>query len=236
MKINNNILSDNPDNGIGGAKFVCNHGNLTILELHNNIINHMTIAGNTGVYTSTVVAHGNNIFGDPPDIGPPYPFVINDTEAISSNFDALFIDVDTDDFTLAADSLAINFGTSGYGPATDILGNSRVGLTDVGAYEYQVEQDPNNHAPVLNAVGNKTVKENRLLTFVVSGSDEDLDPLIYDCNMPSGASFSVDTFTWTPTYREAGEYGVTVSVTDGEKWDVENITITVTDAPQGVIF
>ena len=48
--------------------------------------------------------------------------------------------------------------------------------------------------------------------------------------MPSGASFDTDTqtFSWTPTYAQAGTYSaVQFEVTDGNLTDSEDITIIV---------
>jgi len=53
-----------------------------------------------------------------------------------TNFKALFNNYDSDDFTLASGSAAINKGVAAYAPATDILGNSRDSSPDAGCYEY----------------------------------------------------------------------------------------------------
>ncbi len=88
-----------------------------------------------------------------------------------------------------------------------------------------------NRAPVLNSIGNKTVSENSLLEFKISASDPDGDALTYYAtNLPSGASFntSTQTFSWTPTYTQAGTYtNVSFAVSDGSAADAEAITITV---------
>ena len=207
-------------------------------ELYNNIILSYGQSAdvNESLYTR-VVSHGNNIFGTDPagKGGPAYPFDMNSTEIIAT-FDDLFVNVAIDDYNLAAASQAIDFGTADYGPLTDILGNARVGDPDAGAYETQSEPNLLNSAPVLDAIGGQSVYENRILTITLNATDADSDPLTYYCTTPSGATFSDPTFTWTPDYRQAGTYQITASVTDGELWDYENITITVTNAPQGVIF
>jgi hypothetical protein len=88
-----------------------------------------------------------------------------------------------------------------------------------------------NQAPVLTNPGNKTVNENAALTFTVSAADPDGDTLTYSAsNIPSGSTFtpSTRTFSWTPSYTQAGTYAnVSFSVTDGALTDSENITITV---------
>jgi hypothetical protein len=87
-----------------------------------------------------------------------------------------------------------------------------------------------NQAPVLAGIGNKSVNENALLSFSISGTDPDGDSLTYSApGLPSGASFANRVFSWTPSYDQAGSYPVTFTVSDGELTDSEQITITVAD-------
>jgi len=117
-----------------------------------------------------------------------------------AGFKALFADYDTNDFSLATDSLAIDFGNADYAPVSDILGVSRVFPPDAGCYEY-IPADANNQPPVLQAIGNKSVNENSLLTFDVNATDPDGDSITYSAqNLPSGATFSGQNFNWTPSY------------------------------------
>jgi stringent starvation protein B len=53
------------------------------------------------------------------------------------NEDPLFVDAANGDFSLLCNSPAINTGTATNAPTTDVLGNPRVGIVDMGAYEYQ---------------------------------------------------------------------------------------------------
>src|SRR5439155_595923 len=73
-------------------------------------------------------------------------------------------------------------------------------------------------APVLTAIGNKTVLENALVSFTVSATDPDADTLTYTATgLPTGASFdpATRTFSWTPSYTQSGTYPlVTFTVTD----------------------
>jgi hypothetical protein len=174
-------------------------------------------------YYARVINHGNNIFGTNPNGqgGPSYPFIVNGTELVNYNIDSLFINAANNDFNLAPLSAAINFGNSTYAPATDILGNARHGLPDAGCYEY-------NHAPVLGTIGDKTVDENSPLSFTVTATDADGDPITYSAqNLPSGATFVSQTFSWTPDYNQAGTYQVTLIASDGKAQDSKTITITV---------
>ena len=91
-----------------------------------------------------------------------------------------------------------------------------------------------NRAPVLAAIGDKAVAEAATLTFTISATDPDGDPVTYSAtNLPAGASFeaATATFTWTPTNDQAGTYtGVTFTATDpGLLSDSEAITITVSE-------
>jgi hypothetical protein len=89
-----------------------------------------------------------------------------------------------------------------------------------------------NRPPVLTPIGNKTVNEGQLLSFAISATDPDGDVLTYSYdNLPTGASFDLTTrtFSWTPTYDQAGTYpDIKFSVTDGKATPVsESIIITV---------
>ncbi len=88
-----------------------------------------------------------------------------------------------------------------------------------------------NAPPVLAPIGNKSVDENELLQFSVSASDPDQDNLTYSVGaLPQGATFQSQTFSWRPTYDQAGSYEVTFYVSDGNGGqDQETITITVVD-------
>lgn len=108
----------------------------------------------------------------------------------------------------------------------------------------QATPPPVNNAPVLAAIGNRTVAENALLTFTISGTDPNSgQTLTYSAsNLPAGASFNANTrtFSWTPSYTQSGSYpNVTFTVTDNGSPvmnDSEQITITVTNTNQAPIL
>ncbi len=94
-------------------------------------------------------------------------------------------------------------------------------------------------APVLAAIGNKTVNEGVLLNFNASATDGDLPAQALNFNLdagaPSGASItSGGVFTWTPTEAQGpGSYNVTVRVTDSGVPPLsafETITISVNES------
>ncbi|MCI0596191.1 MAG: Ig-like domain-containing protein, partial [candidate division Zixibacteria bacterium] len=90
-----------------------------------------------------------------------------------------------------------------------------------------------NRAPVLNAIGSKITNENQLLQFRISAADADLDPLtLTAAGLPSGAVFvdslnGAGSFSWTPTFAQAGTYNVTFIASDASLADSEVVTITV---------
>jgi len=85
-----------------------------------------------------------------------------------------------------------------------------------------------NAAPVLGSIGNKSTNENQALSFSVSATDPDGNPVTYSATgLPGGASFSGRTFTWTPSFSQAGVYNVTFVASDGQSQDSETITISV---------
>ena len=95
-----------------------------------------------------------------------------------------------------------------------------------------------NQAPVLAKIGDKAVKEGEALSFKVSASDVDGDALTYSVESvdlkDTKSEFDplTQTFSWTPTFKEAGDYKATFKVTDGEFTASETITITVGDVNQ----
>jgi Putative Ig domain len=89
-----------------------------------------------------------------------------------------------------------------------------------------------NTAPVLAAIGNKSILEGASLGFTVSASDSDGDSLTFNASgLPAGAGFNGSTglFSWTPVSDQSGQYTVTISVSDGTASDSEVIQITVAD-------
>ncbi len=194
-------------------------GGSTITNMYNNIWQYF---GMRAGGDNRVINHGNNIFGNNPNgtAGPSYPFTINNTEVINCNVDSLFVDAANGDFRLTERSIARDFGNPAYAPATDIAGKPRDSLPDAGCYEYR--------GPVLETIGDKSVFVNNLLTFTINATDPDGDPITYSAqNLPSGATFVGQTFSWTPTDQQVGTYQVKFAASDGAEYDSETITIAV---------
>ena len=93
-----------------------------------------------------------------------------------------------------------------------------------------------NVAPVLGAIGNRTVNELALFTFTATATDADLPAqsrtFSLGAGAPAGAAItSGGVFTWTPTEAQGpGSYPITVAVTDSYGGtDSETITVTVNE-------
>jgi hypothetical protein len=98
-------------------------------------------------------------------------------------------------------------------------------------------QNAATNSPVLNSIGNKTVKAGASLAFQVTATDADADPLTFSAsNLPSGAAFDqlTHTFSWVPTAAQTGVYSwIVFSVSDGSLTASETITIKVNSASKG---
>lgn len=91
---------------------------------------------------------------------------------------------------------------------------------------------PINNPPILIVPGPQSVAERGSLSFTVSSSDPDNDPLtISASNIPRGASFNSTTgiFNWVPDFDQAGTYKVIFSVSDGKIVVEKSVNITVVD-------
>ena len=92
-----------------------------------------------------------------------------------------------------------------------------------------------NTPPALDPIGDKTVLEGALLSFVVSATDADGDVLTFNAsNLPVGAQFNAanQIFSWAPGMDQAGIYPVTFAVSDGQESASETISITVVNVNQ----
>lgn len=85
-----------------------------------------------------------------------------------------------------------------------------------------------NRAPTLSQIGDRSIDENRSLTFAVSASDPDGDAVTYSADdLPSGADFTGGTFSWTPSSSQVGSHDITFVASDGTIQDSEVVTIFV---------
>jgi hypothetical protein len=101
-----------------------------------------------------------------------------------------------------------------------------------------------NVAPVLEAIGDKTIPWAEELTFTATATDYD-DPantLTYSLEgtVPTGASITPGgVFIWTPTGAQVGSHSITIRVTDNgvpNLYDEETISVTVTTHPTTLTY
>ena len=89
--------------------------------------------------------------------------------------------------------------------------------SNVGAVSLQIASV--NDTPILQPIDDQVVNEGQTLGFSVMGVDVDGDALSYSMeDLPAGAQFDpvTQTFGWTPTYQQAGEYTLNCRVEDGQ--------------------
>lgn len=168
---------------------------------------------------------------------------------VQYNYTVKAFDVEGDTLTFslttAPNGMGINSATGAitWTPAANQLGNNAVTVrvsdgqsTDSQSFTVVVSGRLNS-PPVLNAIGNKRGRENQLLQFTVSASDADKDILTFTAtNLPRGATFGGQTFSWTPDSTQAGTFVVTFTVSDGNGGVAsEAITITIDDENAPVV-
>jgi peptidoglycan hydrolase-like protein with peptidoglycan-binding domain len=86
--------------------------------------------------------------------------------------------------------------------------------------------------PILKPIGSWPATADSLLEFFVYATDADNDTLTYSStNLPAGATFSNQKFSWTPSSADLGSHSVTFIVSDGRGGqDSQTINIFVSDA------
>lgn len=109
--------------------------------------------------------------------------------------------------------------------------------------EVEVVVTNSNDLPVIESVtnvsnGNATIAEGTKLDLTVRASDANGDDLSYSLTGSIAEKFnqSKNQFTWTPGYETAGEYSLTIGVSDGKETVTQDINLVVenTDRPPEV--
>jgi hypothetical protein len=238
----NNILY----NTGGGAK-IANWGGITgkVVIAHNvmlggsalwgDVSGHQRIVFNNVLEGATFNAttHNNNIFVSASAIS------YGSKEMLETSLTKIFVDPAHRNYHLASGSPARGFGAvvTSYLPTSvfpdfnfnlDAGGTAREGTPDAGAYQDSSTAGAD-QAPVLNAIGPRQVAAGDTLALTLSATDPDGGTLSYRAYpLPTGATFSGQTFAWTPSTSQAGSYQVTFEVSDSQLQDSEVVTITVT--------
>lgn len=89
-----------------------------------------------------------------------------------------------------------------------------------------------NHTPVITSTAVTSATKAEPYSYDVNATDSDGDTLFYSLTTkPSGMNINSSTglIAWTPT--TSGDYNVTVKVSDGELFDTQSFTITVSESP-----
>ncbi|WP_221391117.1 N,N-dimethylformamidase beta subunit family domain-containing protein [Dyadobacter sp. NIV53] len=139
-------------------------------------------------------------------------------------------------------------GVFSWTPSTAGLFTFKVKVTDNGSPALSDEKsiqvtvnNPPNQAPVLSAIGNKSVTVGKVLSFTATATDPNAGQtktFSLTGTVPAGATINASTgvFSWTPT--ATGTFPFTVKVTDNGSptlSDEEAITVTVSNIPATAI-
>jgi len=88
-----------------------------------------------------------------------------------------------------------------------------------------------NRPPSIQAPPDQQIEENGRVSVSIPANDEDQDDQLRfsSDNLPAGASLdeSSGTFTWTPDFDQAGDYQISVTVSDGEAQAATSFKVTV---------
>jgi hypothetical protein len=119
--------------------------------------------------------------------------------------DPMFVDAANGDYSLSSNSPAINTGTDTGISATDLIGNSRVGTTDMGAYEYQGSPTTSTPTTVANTPTTVATTSTSTPTTVVNTSTPTPSANTSTPTPPGGTS-TASTSTPTPTSSSSTAY------------------------------
>jgi PKD repeat protein len=169
------------------------------------------------------------------------------TEGALLSFTATATDADSDPLTFslgagAPAGAAITSGgaftwtpTEAQGPGIYQVTVNVTDGTDTDSETINIQVLEANQAPVLAAIGDKTVDEGTSLSFNATATDADVpaNTLTFSlgAGAPAGAAISSGgSFTWTPTEAQGpGVYPITINVSDGSLTDSETINVTVNE-------
>jgi len=203
--------------------------------VYNNV--HFGVSDGTATDSEDITITVNNV-NRPPVLIAIGNKSINEGETLS--FAVSASDPDGDSLTYSASNLpqGASFDsatkTFSWTPAYDQAGiyhNLHFEVTDgslSASEDITITVNNVNRAPLLESIGNKSISLNETLTFTVNATDPDADLLTYSVqNLPDGATFQNQTFTWTPTASDVGDHELTFIASDGSLSDSEKIVITV---------
>jgi hypothetical protein len=144
----NCIFVDNSSHWIGGALSIAGNTNLVNCTIANNDVRVSGSGTAITVGSGTVSLINCIVWGNTPfQIGGTTTVTYSDvqggyTGTGNIDNDPLFVGSGDDPYSITESSPCADTGDSGSAPLTDYLGNSRVGVADMGAYEFQSEEPP----------------------------------------------------------------------------------------------
>ena len=195
----------------------------------------------SGVWNFTIVTENQ-----PPVIktwSPTSNPIINETESIT--FSVVASDINEDDLTYAwyiNGEITGETGTaytfiSNYDSAGTYIVNVTVsdGVYYV-SHEWTLTVNNVNRAPVMEYIGGQQAYEGTLFVLQVNASDPDNDSITFSDDT---GLFNISTdglISFTPDYESAGEYIITISVTDGEDVTYEPFILTIINVNRAPII
>jgi PKD repeat protein len=198
-------------------------------------------SNNESTYSNTVTSPAVISENNPPVLSAIGNKSILEDATLSFTVSAT--DADADALTYSASGLPTGAGFNPatraftWTPALDQSGIYSVTFTvsdgsasDTETIQITVTNVVVNHAPTLSLIGDKSVDEGETQYIPISATDPEGDSLNYSFSgMPNGAEFNSqeNMFVWPTNFDQAGVYPITVTVSDGELTDAEQISITV---------
>ncbi len=203
------------------------------------------IASDGTLADSEVVAITVNNVNRPPVLATVGPKVV--AEGANLNFIATSTDPDGAIPTLSALNVPANATFTNNGNGTGTF-NFSPNFTQAGVFNVTfiasdgtladsevvaIAVNNVNLAPVLAAIGPRSVNEGAVLNFNASASDPDLTtPTLSTAGLPPNATFTnnfdgTGTFNFSPNFTQAGVFNVTIIASDGTLADSEVVAITV---------
>src|SRR3989344_2353940 len=149
--------------------------------------------------------------------------------------DPQFINAGAKNFNLQSSSPAINKGTAINGRTSDFLGNSIIGLPDIGSYEYQGSvSTPQNTPPTISLTSPQNNSSYTAQTpLAITASAPDPDGTITTVELLRGGSTSLGSDSSSPftiiwQNPPAGTYTLTAKATDDDNAQTTSAPITIT--------
>jgi cyclophilin family peptidyl-prolyl cis-trans isomerase len=214
------MANSGPDTN--GSQFFITIGQQRFLDFNNAIFGQLIRGFNVRDAIAQVPVDSND--------KPLTPVVITSATIIQDNHDAVVLLKAARDFT----------GTV----TVNVTATDAATTTGTSSFQATVAADTTNDPPFLGPVTNKTTPKNTPITFTLSGTDLENDPLQFEAlsqDTPANATITVNgsTVTVTPNFGFTGDIHLLVGVKDqgatsrgstADPFDTHKMIITVTNA------